>query len=72
VVPLQGGRPNKKLVPVSALIQREQEARKFYRKVQQRLLEVDATGEGGGIGNDTIDQEPEKPATSISRERRWK
>jgi hypothetical protein len=53
--------------------QREQEAREFYRKVQQRLLEAEAAerAEAGGIGY-TIDQEPEKPATSISRERRWK
>jgi hypothetical protein len=57
--------------------QREQEAREFYRRVEQRLQEPDALAleaeaaeekAAGGIGY-TIDQEPEKPATSISRER---
>jgi hypothetical protein len=40
--------------------QRAEYAREFYRKVQQRLLEADATGEDeGGIGNVAINQEPE-------------
>jgi hypothetical protein len=40
--------------------QREQEAREFYRKVQQRLLEAKAAERAeGGIGNVTIDEEPE-------------
>jgi hypothetical protein len=40
--------------------QREEYAREFYRKVQQRLLEADATGEDEGRIGRVIDQEPER------------
>jgi hypothetical protein len=40
--------------------QRAEYAREFYRKVQQRLLEADATGEDEGRIGRVINQEPER------------